>query len=122
MERRAPAQGSSRDQCIQGPSSGTTLTQFYSNSTNTFIMSLLQVLCAQYAGITHHRVLQTSGWGWADSTLLEVPLSRGCCLKYTVLPVQGGVLNLLDRVLTTKSQQQTTDRPQVLCPGGIYSW
>ena len=24
--------------------------------------------------------------------LLEVPLSRGCCLKCTVLPVQGGVL------------------------------
>ena len=37
MERRAPAQGSSRDQCIWGPSSGTTRTQCYSSSTNTFI-------------------------------------------------------------------------------------
>ena len=24
--------------------------------------------------------------------LLEIPLNRGCCLKCTVLPVQGGVL------------------------------
>ena len=37
MERRAPAQGSSRDQCTLGPSSGTTLTQFYSSSTYVFI-------------------------------------------------------------------------------------
>ena len=37
MERRAPAQGSSRDQCIRDPSSGTKRTQFYSSSTNTFI-------------------------------------------------------------------------------------
>ena len=28
MERRAPAQSSSRDQCTRGPSSGTTRTQF----------------------------------------------------------------------------------------------
>ena len=67
MEQRAPAQGLSRDQCIRGPSSGTTLTQFNSNSTNTFIMSLLQVLCTRYVGIAHHRALQTSRWGWADS-------------------------------------------------------
>ena len=67
MERRAPAQSSSQDQCIRGPSSGTTLTQFNSNSTNTFITSSLQVLYTRYAGITHHRALQTSGWGWADS-------------------------------------------------------
>ena len=69
------------------------------------LMHLLHTLYTRYAGITHHQVLQTSGQGWADSkavygmkcsggalTLLEVPLSRGCCLKCTVLPVQGGVL------------------------------
>ena len=37
MEQRAPAQSSSRDQCIRDPSSGTTQTQSYSSSTNTFI-------------------------------------------------------------------------------------
>ena len=33
MERRAPAQGSSRDQCIRGPSLRTTRTQFRSSPT-----------------------------------------------------------------------------------------
>ena len=37
MERRALAQSSSRDQCIRGPSPGTTLTQCYYDSTDTFI-------------------------------------------------------------------------------------
>ena len=37
MERRAPAQSLSPDQCTWGPSSGTTQTQLYSSSTNTFI-------------------------------------------------------------------------------------
>ena len=42
------------------------------NNTNTvstlvLIIHLLDVLCTRYAGITHHRVLQTSGRGWADS-------------------------------------------------------
>ena len=41
MERRAPAQNPSRDQCPRGPSSGTTLTQFYYSSTNTFITGSL---------------------------------------------------------------------------------
>ena len=45
MERRAPAQGSSRDQCTRGPSSGTTRTQFYSSSTNTFITCSLYTVC-----------------------------------------------------------------------------
>ena len=48
MERRAPAQGSSRDQCTQGPSSGTTLTQFYSSSTNTFITCSLYTVHRWY--------------------------------------------------------------------------
>ena len=45
MERRAPAQGSSRDQCIRDPSSGTTRTQFHSSSTNTFITCSLYTVC-----------------------------------------------------------------------------
>ena len=102
MERRAPAQSSSRDQCTQGPS--------FRNNTNTvsvlvLLIHLFHALYAWYTGIAHHQALQTSGQGWADSkavhgiecsggvhALLEVPLSRGCCLKYTVLPVQENVL------------------------------
>ena len=42
------------------------------NNTNTvstlvLLIHLLHVLCTWYAGIAHHRVLQTSGRGWADS-------------------------------------------------------
>ena len=103
MERRAPAQSSSGDQCTRGPSSR--------NNTNTIavqvlLMHLFHTLYTQYAGIAHHRALLTSGRGWADSkavhgmecnggahALLEVSLSRGSCLMCTVLPVQEGVLS-----------------------------
>ena len=81
-------------------------------------------------GIAHHRALQTSWRGWADSkavhgmeciggalTLLEVPLSRGCCLKCTVLPVLGGVLTY-DRMLSELWNQEPnktrTPRPRAL--------
>ena len=42
------------------------------NNTNTvftlvLLIHLLHVLCTRYTGIAHHRVLQTSGRGWADS-------------------------------------------------------
>ena len=42
------------------------------NNTNTvftqvLLIRLLHVLCTRYAGIAHHRALQTSGRGWADS-------------------------------------------------------
>ena len=131
MERRAPAQGSSRDQCTRGPS--------LRNNTNTvsvlvLLMHLFRTLYTRYAGTAHHRALQTSGRGWADSkavhgmecsggahALLEVSLSRGCCLKCTALPVQEGVLT---RAAECQTSQRTinNNRPQVLCPGGIYSW
>ena len=44
----------------------------FRNNTNTvstlvLLIHLLQVLCTRYTGIAHHRVLQTSGRGWADS-------------------------------------------------------
>ena len=102
MERRASAQGSSRDWHTRGPSSR--------NNTNSvsvlvLLMHLFHALYTRYTGIAHHRALQTSGRGWADSkavhgmecsggahALLEVSLSRGCCLMCTVLPVQEGVL------------------------------
>ena len=101
MEQRALAQSSSRDQCTRGPS--------LRNNMNTvsvlvLLMHLFHTLYTWFTGIAHHRVLQTSGRGWADSkavygmecnggahALLEVPLSRGCCLECTALPVQEGV-------------------------------
>ena len=74
---------------------------FCSKSTNAFISCSLYTVrryCTSPA-------LQTSRRGWADSkavhemecsggmhALLEVSLSRGCCLMCTVLPVQEGVL------------------------------
>ena len=81
------------------------------NNTNTIavqvlLMHLFHTLYTRYAGIAHHRLLLTSGRGWADSkavhgmecnggahALLEVSLSRGSCLMCTVLPVQEGVLS-----------------------------
>ena len=44
----------------------------FRNNMNTvsslvLLIHLLQVLCTRYAGIAHHRVLQTSGRGWAGS-------------------------------------------------------
>ena len=44
----------------------------FRNNTNTvsslvLLIHLLQVLCTRYAGIAHHRALQTSGGGWAGS-------------------------------------------------------
>ena len=36
-------------------------------STLVLLIHLLVVLCTWYAGITHHRALQTSGRGLADS-------------------------------------------------------
>ena len=92
----------------------------FRNNTNTVstlvpLIHLLQVLCTRYASVAHHRALQTSRRGWADSkavhgmecnggalALLEVPLSRGCCLKCTVLPVQGGVLTYTTECLTSQ--------------------
>ena len=96
------------------------------NDTDTVSISIICVYCIcplhiRCVGFAHHRVLQTSGRGWADSkavhgmecnggalALLEVPLSRGCCLKCTVLPVQGGVLTYTTECLT--SQLRTNNK------------
>ena len=37
------------------------------SSTLVLLICLLQVLCTRYTGIAHHRALQTSRRGWADS-------------------------------------------------------
>ena len=103
MERRAPAHSSSRDQCTRGPSSRNNMNTI---AVQVLLMPLFHTLYTWYAGIAYHRVLQTSGRGWADSkavhgmecnggahALLEVSLSRGNCLMCTVLSVQEGVLS-----------------------------
>ena len=35
--------------------------------TLVLLIHLLDILCTQYVGVAHHRALQTSGRGWADS-------------------------------------------------------
>ena len=92
MERRAPAQSSSQDQCTRGPS--------LRNNTNTvsvlvLLMHLFRTLYTWYAGIAHHRALQTSGRGWADSKAVHGTECSGgvhALLECTTLPVQEGVL------------------------------
>ena len=122
MEQRALVQGSSRDQCTWDPSSGTTLTQFYSSSTNIY---LLDVLCTQYIGVAHHRALQTSRRGWADSKAVHGMECSGVCSLYWRSLTAGAATwsvpyRLYTRVCSPK--QPNTKEPQVLCPGGIYSW
>ena len=101
------------------------------NNTNTvsvlvLLMHLFHTLYTRYAGIAHHQALQTSGRGLAGSKAvhgmecsggalarLEVPLSRGCCLKCTILPVQKRCAHPHDRMLNkpTNYQQQQTPGP-----------
>ena len=47
---------------------------------------------------------QYTEWNVAGCALAlpEIPLSRGCCLKCTVLPVQGGVLTYTTECLTSQ--------------------
>ena len=100
-------------------------------STLVPLIHLLQVLCTWYASATHHRALQTSGRGWADFkavhgmecnggalALLEVPLSRGCYLKCTVLPVQGGMLTRASK--STTYQRPKNKEPRT--PGPVSGW
>ena len=64
MERRAPAQSLSRDQCTQGPSSRNNMNTI---AVQVLLMHLFHTLYTRYVGIAHHRALQTSRRGWADS-------------------------------------------------------
>ena len=46
------------------------------------LIRLLQVLCTWYAGIAHHRALQTSGRGWVDSKAVHGMECSGARLLY----------------------------------------
>ena len=58
------------------------------NNANTvsvlvLLMHLLHTLYTWYAGIAHHRALQTSGQGWAGSKAVHgMECSGGACLLY----------------------------------------
>ena len=59
----------------------------FRNDTNTVstlvpLIHLLQVLCTQYSGVAHHRVLQTSGRGWADSKAVHGMECSGARSRY----------------------------------------
>ena len=59
----------------------------FRNNTNTvsslvLLIHLLQVLCTRYAGIAHHRALQTSGRGWAGSKAVHGMECSGACSLY----------------------------------------
>ena len=48
----------------------------FRNNTNTVptlvpLIHLLRVLCTRYVSVAHHRALQTSGRGWADSKVVH---------------------------------------------------
>ena len=130
----APAPGSSRDLV--------SLRSWSRNDSNTVpvLVSLMHLLQVRYRFFIHSaRVARITGhsrppggvgltprqytvWnveGRARSTG-GLSLSRGCCLQCTVLPALGGVLPNLELELSHKEPKQQT--PQVLCPGGIYSW
>ena len=46
------------------------------------LIPLLHVLCTQYSGVAHHRVLQTSGRGWADSKAVHGMECSWTCSRY----------------------------------------
>ena len=59
----------------------------FRNNTNTVstlvpLIHLLQVLCTWYAGVAHHRALQTSGRGWADSKAVHRMECSGARSRY----------------------------------------
>ena len=109
------------------------------NKTNTIstlvlLIHLLHVLCTRYAGNAHHRALQTSGRGWADSKVVHgMECSRARSLYWRSLSAGAAAWSVLYCQYrevcspTRPSAQQanelsTKNRPQVLCSGGIYSW
>ena len=101
-------------------------------------MSSLQVLCTWYVGIAHHRALQTSRWGWADSKAVHgMECSGARSLYWRSLSVGAAAWSVLycqyrevcsptwpsaNKPTNYQQKNQLTKRPQVLCPGGIYSW
>ena len=62
-ERRAPPKVRHETSVFEVPAQE----QHEHSFTLVLLIRLLHVLCTRYTGIAHHRALQTSGRGWADS-------------------------------------------------------
>ena len=107
--------------CRRDPGHGKTRTQYpVSVSIIHLFKSTLQVLYIRRMSSEYLRALQTSWWGWADSKAVHsmecrggharstggLSLSRGCCLRCTVLPALGGVLPQA-RTNSQRTKQQT---------------
>ena len=102
--------------------------------TYAFITSPLQVLYMRRSGNAYHRALQTSWRGWADSKAVHSMECIGARSRYWRTLSQEGLLPAVrctasagrcttqPRTRTISQRTKTTDWPQVLCPGGIYSW
>ena len=118
---RTPAPGSSQDPVSSRSRSwNDSNTVPVSVSIIHLFKSLLQVLYTQRMGSEYLRPLQTSWRGWADSKAVHsmecrggrarstggLSLSRGCCLRCTVLPALGGVLPQA-RTNSQRTKQQT---------------
>ena len=108
----------------------------FRNNTNTVstlvpIIHLLQVLCTRYVGVAHHRVLQISGRGWADSKAVHgMECSGARSLYWRSLSVGAAAWSVpycQYREVCSPTWPNAIDKepknkePQVLCPGGIYS-
>ena len=108
----------------------------FRNNTNTvstlvLLIHLLQVLCTRYVGNAHHRALQTSGRGWADSKVvhgMECSGAHSLCWRSLsqqgLLPVvyrtasTGRCAHLHDR--TIDKEQTKNQRPRVPCTLVVY--
>ena len=122
--------------CRRDPGCGKTRTQCpVSVSIIHLFKSTLQVLYIRRISSEYLRALQTSWWGWADSkavhsmecrggahALLEGYLSVGAA-ACDALYCQRWEVYYLKLVLTLKEpNNRLTDRPRILCLGGIYNW
>ena len=71
-------------------------------------------------GLTPRQYMEWNVVGHARST--GDPSQQGLLPVVYRTASTGRCAHLHDRVLNKPTNQTTTDRPQVLCPGGIYSW
>ena len=111
----------------------------FRNNTNTvstlvLLIRLLHVLCTRYAGVAHHRVLQTSGRGWADSkavhgmecsgvrSLYWRSLSAGAAACSVPYCQYREVCSPTWPNANKPTNYQQKNQPRVLYPGCIYSW
>ena len=97
--------------------------------TLVLLIRLLHVLCTRYAGIAHHRALQTSGRGWTDSRQYTEWNVVGCA-RSTGDPSQQGPLPEVYRTASTgrcahlhdRMLNKPTNYQQQQTPGPVPGW